>query len=329
MNTLKITKATLLAALKKHNYVKQHAAAALGLDEKSIRRWCIKYSVDTEFERKKALVEYQPAVVTPSAAALKKASVPSPGKLERVFCWSDCQIPYHNQQAISIALQRCKDYQPTHTVIFGDFMDYTALIGKEKQRQINLTTEELKSLDLEFLAANKILSSIEKVLPVGCVKYFLLGNHEDRADKIIAKPDGDYWKKHIDIRERLSLAKRGWIVIKYNDKIKLGKLNYTHGFYYGTHHAMQHARVYCENVIFGHTHQIQVFTMPTPARELAFWSASIGCLCDKNPEWQHGKPNSWDHAFCEVDYLPDGSFFPSIRRIIKGKLLVNGKLYTA
>jgi predicted phosphodiesterase len=329
MSQLKVTKAQLLSALKKNNYVKQHAAAVLGLDEKSIRRWCLKYNVDTEFERKKSVVDYKPLVVAPTAAAIKKSQVPSAGKLERCFVFSDLQIPYHSPQALSIALQRCQDYKPTHCVLIGDYMDYTALLGKAKQRQINLTTEELKSLDLEFLAAGKILNEIERVLPAGCVKYFIKGNHEDRADGILHKPDGEYWRKHIDIDERLSLSKRGWQVIKYNDKVKLGKLNYTHGYYFGTHHAMQHARVYCENVLYGHTHAVQVFTMPTPARELSFWSASIGCLSDVNPEWLRGKPNSWDHAWAEVDYLPDGSFFPHIHRIIKGRCIVDGKLYTA
>ena len=329
MNQPKMTKATLLAVLKKHNYVKQAAAAALGMDEKSVRRWCAKFSIDTDFERKKSLLEYTPLVVAPSAEAIKKAQIPSPGKLERVFIFSDMQIPYHSPQAVSIALQRCHDYKPTHVVIIGDFQDYTALLGKAKQRQINLTTEELKSLDLEFLASKAVLDSIEKALPDGCVKYFIKGNHEDRADGILHKPDGEYWRKHIDIDERLLLTKRGWKVIPYNDKVKLGKLNYTHGAYFGTHHAMQHARVYCENVMYGHTHQVQVFTMPTPARELSFWSASIGCLCDVNPEWQRGKPNAWDHSWAEVNYLPDGSFFPAIHRIIKGKCLVDGKLYSA
>lgn len=329
MGKLKITKATLLAALKKNDYVKQLAAQTLGVDEKSIRRWCIKHGIDTAFERKKALVEYLPASITIPAGALKKAQIASPGTLERVFVFTDLQIPYHSREALSIALQRCRDYKPTHAVIIGDFMDYAALLGKAKQRQITLTTEELKSLDLEFLEAGKILLEIERALPPGCVKYFLKGNHEDRADGIISKPDGDYWKKHIDVDMRLNLTKLGWTVIPYNDRIKLGKLNYTHGIYYGTHHAQQHARVYCENVLYGHTHQVQVFTMPTPARELSFWAASVGCLCDINPEWQRGKPNAWDHAFCEVNYLPDGSFFPHVHRIIKGKCIINGKLYTA
>lgn len=326
---MKLTKVQLLAVLKKHNYVKYAVAETLGIGEASVRRACRKYGIDTEFERKKTLLEYEPLVVSPTSNEVKKAQVPSEGKLERAFVFSDLQVPYQSPQALSIALQRCQDYKPTHVITIGDFMDYTALLGKAKQRQINLTTEELKSLDLEFLEAGKVLTEIDKVVPAGCIKHFLKGNHEDRADGILHKPDGDYWKKHIDIGERLGLAKRNWSVTKYNDKIKLGKLNYTHGYYFGTHHAQQHARIYCENVLYGHTHQVQVFTMPTPARELSFWSASIGCLCDVNPEWLRGKPNAWDHAFCEIDYLPDGSFFPHIHRIIKGKCVINGRLYKA
>ena len=326
---MKLTKVQLLAALKKHNYVKQDTATALGTDESSVRRACRKYSIDTEFERKKTLLEYQPLVVVPSVAAIKKSQVPSEGKLERCFVFSDLQIPYQSPSALSIALQRCKYYKPTHCVVIGDYLDYNALLGKAKQRQINLTTEELKSLDLEFLEGGKVLKQIERVLPAGCVKYFLKGNHEDRADGILHKTDGEYWRKHIDIDARLGLSSLGWKVIKYNDKVKLGKLNYTHGYYFCTHHAQKHAQVYCENILYGHSHQVQTFTMPTPARELSFWSASIGCLCDTNPEWLKGRPNSWDHAFAEIDYLPDGSFFPHIHRIIKARCIIDGKLYTA
>jgi len=323
----KPTKAKLVELLKKHNYVKQDVATALGIDEKSVRRWCLKDKIDTDFEKKKSILEYEPLIVVPKPTIVKAIPDASGIKLERVFVFSDMQIPYHSHEALNIALQRCADYKPTHVVIIGDFLDYEALLGKAKQKSPDLSTDELKALDLEFLAGAKVLKQIEQVLPKECVKYFIKGNHEDRADQIIAKPDGDYWKKHIDINERLRLSESGWHITWYNDKIKLGKLNYTHGFYYDVHHAQHHARVYCENVLYGHSHQVQVFTMPTPARELAFWSASVGCLSNMNPEWLRGKPNSWDHAFAEIDYLPDGSFFPHIHRIIKGKVIIDGKLY--
>lgn len=324
----KPAKAKLLDALKKNNFKKQATGDVLNVDEKTIRRWCKQLNIDVDFERRKAVIEYEPAViVAPKTVSIKQESIQ--GNLERVFVFSDLQIPYHSPEALSIALQRCKDYKPTHVIIIGDFMDYAPLLGKAKQRHPQLETDELKALDLEFLAAGKVLTCIEDALPKGCVKIFIKGNHEDRADQIILKPDGEYWKKHIDIDLRLGLTVRGWKVVKYNDFIKLGKLNYTHGSYYNTHHAQQHARTYSQNVMYGHTHQVQVFTMPTPVRKLAFWAASIGCLADVNPEWQRGKPNAWDHAFAEVDYLPNGDFFPHIHRIINGKVLISGKLYKA
>jgi predicted phosphodiesterase len=325
----KPTKSKLLELLKKHNFVKQDVAVSLGVDEKSVRRWCIQHKIDTDFEKKKSILEYEPLVVVPKTDIKKIVTDSSLTKLERVFVFSDLQIPYYNVLALNIALSRCRDYKPTHVVIIGDFLDYEALLGKAKQKSPDLSTDELKALDLEFLAGARVLKQIEQVLPSGCVKYFIKGNHEDRADQILIKPDGDYWKKHIDIDERLNLSGTGWHIVKYNDKIKLGKLNYTHGFYYDVHHAQHHARVYCENVIYGHTHQIQVFTMPTPARELAFWAASVGCLCDMNPEWLRGKPNSWDHAWAEIDYTSNGDFFPHLHRVIRGKVVIDGKLYKA
>lgn len=324
----KPTKSRLLDLLKKHNYVKQSVAEALAIDEKTVRRWCKHFSIDTEFERKKSILQYQPTIVVPTSNITKVSSNTSPKKLERVFVFSDMQIPMHSPQAVSIAIERCKDYKPTHCVIIGDFMEYGPLLGKYSQRHPILATEELKSLDLEFIESAKILSTIEKVLPPGCVKIFLKGNHEDRSDLIISKPDGDYWTKHIDIDVRLGLTARGWKIYKYNDSVKLGHLHYTHGFFYNQHHAFKHAVTYQKNVLFGHTHQYQVFTLPSPVRELPVWAASIGCLCNTNPEWLRGKPNSWDHAFCEVNYIGD-DFFPQIHRIIYGRTVIDGRIYKA
>lgn len=322
------TKAKLLELLKKNEFIKQKVADLLGVDEKSVRRWCREYEIDTDFERKRTILEYEPLIVVPKTSIIKPHK--PTGKLERVFVFSDAQIPYHSPQAFSVAIQSCRDYKPTHVVIIGDYLDYNPLLGKASQRDPVLLTEELKALDLEFLTGAKILADIESVLPKGCVKIFIKGNHEDRADKIIEKPNGEYWKKHIDIDIRLGLSARGWQVVKYNDFVKLGHLNYTHGAFYDTHHAQHHARVYSENVMYGHTHQVQIFTMPTPVRELAFWSASIGCLADVNPEWQRGKPNAHDHAFAEVDYADNGDFFPNIHRIIHGRLIhPRGKVYKA
>jgi hypothetical protein len=227
------SKSHLLALLKKYEFVKQAVADSLEIDEKTVRRWCRYHKVSATFEKKKLILEYKPTVIVPKTEV--KVAGNNTGllkRLERVFVFSDLQIPYQSPQALSIALQRCRDYKPTHVVLIGDFMDYAPLLGKVKCRQINLSTEELQSLELEFIASAKVLQDIEKVLPKDCVKYFIKGNHEDRADQIIHKPGGEYWRKHLDIDVRLNLTGRGWKIVKYNDSVRLGHLWYTHGAYF-------------------------------------------------------------------------------------------------
>lgn len=322
-----LSKDRLNTLLKKHAFIKLRVAEELHVDEKTIRRWCKSHGIDTTHEHKKMLAEYEPIITLPKRKVVRSTK---PQPLRRAFVFSDMQIPYHSESAISIALQVCKDYKPTHCIIIGDFMDYKPLLGKAKRKRPDISTDELKALDLEFIQASRILAEVEKVLPTGCVKIFLKGNHEDRANKEIEKPDGDYWKKLIDIDVRLGLSQAGWRVLEYNDNIALGHLHFTHGSFFNDAHAKQHAVKYGKNVMYGHTHQVQVYTHPSPVRELPVFAASIGCLADVNPEWQRGKPNSHDHAFATVDFDESGNFFPSIHRIIRGKLVIPfGKTYTA
>lgn len=334
------SKKKLLDLLKKHSYIKQDAAKTVGVDEKTVRRWCRDYEIDTEIEKKRDLVLNDPVSLwkkrpqknDPLGSGVVEVKVKNDGKTvtRKVFVFSDMQIPYHNKRALSIALQRCKDYLgdknfkgERYVIIIGDFMDYEPLLGKARRRYPVLQTEELRSLELEFIEAAKVLSQIESVIPKDCTKVFLKGNHEDRADQMIGKPDGQYWKKHLDIDDRLGLSERGWKVITYNQSFKIGHLHYTHGSFFNQHHAFKHAQHWGKNVMYGHTHQIQMYTMPSPVKELPVWAASIGCLSDRAPEWQRNKPNAYDHAFAEVDYVGD-DFFPSIRRIIRGKLAIPG-----
>ena len=336
--TNKPTKNKLLELLTKNGFNKQGVAQALAVDEKSVRRWCLGYEIDVEYEKKKTLIQHKPVDVRVKSRTKDTAIVVTPQGEEsrRVFVFSDYQIPYYNRKGHLIATARCKDYlndksfkgQP-YVIIIGDFQDYNPLIGKDKLRQPHIAPDELKALDLEFMESAKVLAEIEAVLPMNCIKIFMKGNHEDRADKLILKPNGDVWKPLIDIDDRLGLTEAGWKVFKYNDNYKIGHLYYTHGSFHGKNHAAQHAQSYAKNVMYGHTHQIQVFTQQSPVRELPVWAASIGCLADVNPEWQRNRPNAHELAFAEVSYIGD-DFFPAIHRIIRNTLVVpGGKTYRA
>jgi len=337
-NTNRPTKKKLLELLEKKHFNQQHLATSLGVNEKSVRRWCLSYDIDVAHEKKKVLISH-PTLdvrVKSKTKVVDLVAVPKGEESRRVFIYSDYQIPYYNRKGHLIATARCKDYlndpsfkgQP-YVIIIGDFQDYNPLIGKDKLRQPHIAPDELKALDLEFMESAKVLTEIEAVLPTNCIKIFMKGNHEDRADKLIQKPNGDVWEKLIDIDTVLGLSKAGWKVFKYNDNYKIGHLNYTHGSFHGKNHAAQHASSYQKNVMYGHTHQIQVFTQQSPVRELPVWAASIGCLADVNPEWQRNRPNAHELAFAEVSYLGD-DFYPVIHRIIRNALVVpGGKTYRA
>ena len=292
---------------------------------------------NTRTECPPAVFQHQPVDVRVSSktSAAHPITVSAGEESRRVFVFSDYQIPYHNHKAHSIAVQRCSDYLndkefkgQAYVIIIGDFQDYNPLIGKDKLKQPHIAPDELKALELEFLESSKVLSEIEAVLPKNCIKIFMKGNHEDRADKLIGKPNGDVWKKLIDIDDRLGLTESGWKVFKYNENYKIGHLHYTHGSFHGKNHAAQHAASYQKNVMYGHTHQLQTFTQQSPVRELPIWACSIGCLSDVNPEWQRNRPNAHELAFAEVSYIGD-KFYPAVHRIIDNVVVIGGKMYRA
>ena len=51
----KLTKAQLLKLLREHNWVKTDVARSVGVDEKTIRRWCDSHNINAEEERKMAI----------------------------------------------------------------------------------------------------------------------------------------------------------------------------------------------------------------------------------------------------------------------------------
>ena len=65
-------------------------------------------------------------------------------------------------------------------------------------------------------------------------------------------------------------------------------------------------------VKYSHTHQRQSFTNVSALDVRDFHIAeSVGCLCNRNPTYGHGRPNSWVHGFNYSIVNPDGSFYDS------------------
>ena len=181
-------------------------------------------------------------------------------------------------------------------------------------------------LDASVKEVNKGMDRIDKCLDnVGCKeRYFMQGNHEVWLDT--------YAKKHARPRffteNALKLKERGYEFHPYFRKIplKIGKLNFKHGHKTGIHHAKAHLSMYTENIIYGHTHDLQRHTLTKLGGTISAWS--LGCLKDieKDEDWLRGNLTNWNHAFAIVDFFKNGNFNVQVVEIIKGKTVLWGEL---
>mgnify|MGYP001605055309 CR=1 FL=1 len=212
-----------------------------------------------------------------------------------------------------------RDFKPTHLVYLGDALDFDYI---SKFTEGNIRKLEGKRLKRDYIEFNKMLKRHKKLCGRPKVIYFI-GNHEYRLEKYLDKcPQGEGFQ---EVEYNIEGVDE---FIPYNKVWKCGKLSYLHGVYTNQFHAKKHVENYGRNVIYGHTHQVQVYTKVSQCdREDFHTGKSIGCLSDKNPEYLHNRPNSWTHAFHICEMENDGYFSEHTMVINKGKLIWNGKVY--
>jgi len=134
-----------------------------------------------------------------------------------------------------------------------------------------------------------------------------------------------YWSKQLNLQEHFPMCK----FYGYNDIYSLGKLSYTHGIYHNEFHTKKHAISLTDNIIYGHLHTHQVYTMPTANKKYPRQAISMGCACKLNMSYLRGKPSPWLNQLGIVNYRKKGEYTLDTPIIINGKTFYNNKLYTA
>ncbi len=224
------------------------------------------------------------------------------------------------------------DIKPTIKLELGDFLDCRALTGWSKRSPESIDWNDLRH---EIAEGGRTLDSMDSYLPDDCEKHFWFGNHEERLAKFRLKNAmHPFWIKNKDsipyIMRDLKLKERGYRTHGQNELYKFGKLNFFHGDNYSTWHTAKNLAAYGESVCYGHIHSPQRFTAITAIKNTPRSAWSLGCLCDRNPDWKNGAPNSWAHGFAIFYIHDDGNFNLYPIDIIKGAFVApNGKLYKA
>lgn len=239
-----------------------------------------------------------------------------PKAVTRLLVLSDVHIPYHNIEAVTLAIEYGKRKNVNGIMLNGDILDFYGLSTFEKDPRKRRFSEELE-MGRAFL---KVLRKEFEGVPI----YYKLGNHEDRYERYLRIKAPEL----LDVQEfRMDvLLKFGEIGVELIDDMRIvhfGRLNIMHGHEFGrsvfspvnpARGAYMRAK---ENCIIGHHHQTSSHAEPTMnGKVVNTWSQ--GCLCELHPAYM--PINKWNRGFAYVEREDDGDFTVHNHTIINGKV---------
>lgn len=204
---------------------------------------------------------------------MKKQTIKKTKKRDsKVFFLSDAHFPYVNKEAIKKIIKLIKKERPTHVIQCGDLLDMYSFSRYEKDA--NLTTPE-SELQQGLTMATKMWADIRKAAPrAKC--YQLIGNHEDRLTKTIARK----------APELMSLCKNITDLYKFpgvkvmnssKENLEIDGVIYCHGWYTKIG---DHMKYFGKSVVHGHTHRAGIVYDQLGGDLL--WEMDCGFLADKN-----------------------------------------------
>ena len=220
-----------------------------------------------------------------------------------------------------VAKKFCQDIRPDVLVVGGDFLDFNYMTkftkdspllteGRRYQRDMDMAVKELEEW------RNCVLQM-----------EFIPGNHEERLTRYVEK--FPMLQGKMSLREDLQLYGLGIEWAEYNGVLSIGKLNFTHGWYWNLWHTRKHLNDMGDHIFYGHVHDHQVMVKNVRAKRESYIAMSMGCLCSKNPHWKRNRPNEWINGIGFFEIAANGNFTPLFIPILSGELSYGGYTWKA
>jgi predicted phosphodiesterase len=228
---------------------------------------------------------------------------------------SDVHIPYHDQDALMVALNYAASARVDSVILNGDIIDFFQLSKFCRDPRKRNVQYEIDMLYEFFCIIQAILGEVKI--------FYKQGNHEQRLETyLMIKAPEIFGMEEFELP---ILAKFSDFGIEWIDKkriILFEKLAILHGHeFFGFTSAVNPARgLYLKSkksAIVGHHHQSSEHSEPDlHGKPVGCWS--IGCLSYLHPEYS--PINRWNHGFAILT-RDNGTFNVENRRIYKNKLL--------
>jgi predicted phosphodiesterase len=236
----------------------------------------------------------------------------------------DTPIPFHDKRAWKLNLKVIEARQPKVCVILGDFGDFYSVSSHNK----NPKNRDLLLVD-EVAAVEAELDKLDAVLPEGCKKYFIQGNHEERLERYVSSRAPDLFGM-CETSALFNLKKRGWHYTPYRQHVKIGKVYFTHDTgKAGSSAHTQAERAFSDNAVIGHTHRM-AFTIQGNSRGSPHVAAMFGWLGDINAaEYMHqiNARRDWTLGFGTGWMQKSGTMFLQPHPLVNYTTCVDGVLF--
>lgn len=233
----------------------------------------------------------------------------------KILYLTDIHIPYHDVDAVEIALEYGYKHGVNTLYLNGDIMDCYQVSRWVKDRR-------LRDMGGELEMTRVFLKMIKKEFD--CPIYYKMGNHEDRWENFLKMSAPELLGiSEFELATLLRFGELGIIEISSKRIAKAGKLNLMHGHEFGhsVFSPVNPARgLYMrakENSIIGHHHQTSEHSEKNLTGDVVTtWS--VGALCGMRPEYY--PYNKWNLGFAIIETSDNGDFEVNNKRIIEGKV---------
>ncbi len=227
------------------------------------------------------------------------------GVVKRAIVTPDKHFPLADESAVRVVCKAIELVKPKIYIDLGDTGEWEIFSPHYwKNREKPPLEVLIPMLNNEVEAVNEGMDIIDKSLDkVKCKqRHFIQGNHEVWLDNFVIKHP---YLPQYETKKALRLKERKYKYWEYisNDLSQYG-----------------------ENIMYGHTHDIQRFTDTGLGGTKSAWS--MGCLKDMSSDknkWLRGNLHNWNHAFAIVDWFENGDFKVEVVEIINGRTSVWGK----
>lgn len=260
-------------------------------------------------------IEHSTATEPVMPVSRAKKWVPEVIDTRKLVILSDLHVPYHDESAITAAVESAKRMQPDTILLNGDLCDMSAIGFWEKDPAEKDFAGELKAVREFLVYLRAVFPKVRLILKIG--------NHEERFFSYMWRKAPEMSEVFSDMHSLLHGDKVGLEVVGDKRIIQAGKLAILHGHEYGKGNNPVGAARWAflkggEIVVIGHFHRTSEFSF-TSAHDKLTTCWSTGCLCTLAPDWL--PINQWNHGFVECEIDKDGMFNLRNKRIRHGVIL--------